>query len=258
MIRTSAAALCAALLALPSMAQSQGEAPPRPNGPGGPGDDQGPLTQLFISPCGEPFRAVARAPYPVAAWFAKADKNGDGAIDRTEFRADADAFFDVLDVNHDGVISGFEVTRYEHLIVPEILRGREMGRLGARPRIILAQMGGMGGGMGGMGGGGMGGHSSRGPGADDDEPSSGGRDEPSGPSMEGAAPFNLLAEPEPVSGADIDFDSRITRAEFQSKADRRFRQLDAEGHGKLTLATLPMTQQQKFLGRGRPGPPRPS
>lgn len=255
MTRMSAAALCAALLAMPSMAQSQDGALPRPNGPGGPGDDQGPLTQLFISPCGEPFRAVAKAPYPAAAWFAKADKNGDGAIDRTEFRADADAFFDVLDVNHDGVISGFEVTRYEHLIVPELLQGREMGRLEARPRIILAQMGGMGGGI---GGGEMGGHSSRGPGDDDDEPSSSSHGEPSPPSMEGAAPFNLLAEPEPVSGADMDFDGRITRAEFESKADRRFRQLDTEGHGKLTLATLPMTQQQKFLGRGRPGPPRPS
>lgn len=247
MNRTSAAALCVALLAIPTMAQSQG---------GTPGDGAGRLTQLFISPCGEPFRAVAAAPYPVAAWFAKADKNGDGALDRTEFRADADAFFDVLDVNHDGVISGFEVSRYEHLIAPEILRGREMGRIEARPRIILAQMGGMGG-MDGMGG--MGGHSSRGPGQDDDEPSSGGRSgEPTAPSMEGAAPFNLLGEPEPVTGADVDFDSRITRAEFQSAADRRFRRLDAAGQGKLTLATLPQTQQQKLLGRRRPGPPRPS
>jgi hypothetical protein len=126
MNRTSAAALCAALLATPLLAtpvlaQSQGEAPGR-------------LTQLFISPCGEPFRAVAKAPYPVAAWFARADKNGDGAIDRAEFRADADAFFDVLDVNHDGVISGFEVSRYEHLIVPEILRGRDMSGRTQQPR----------------------------------------------------------------------------------------------------------------------------
>jgi hypothetical protein len=76
--------------------------------------------------------------------------------------------------------------------------------------------------------------------------------------MEGAAPFNLLGEPEPVTGADMDFDSRITRAEFQGAADRRFRRLDPEGHGRLTLATLPATQQEKLLGRGRSGPPRPS
>ena len=256
--RTSAAALCVALLALPAMAQPQGEPAPRPDRPGGPGEDGGRLTQLFISPCGEPFRATARAPYPVAAWFAKADANADGAIDRTEFRADADAFFQVLDENHDGVISGYEVARYEHLIVPEILRGREMGRLDAEPRIILAQMGGMGG-MGQMGGGiaGGGGHSGRGPGDDDDQPS-GGRGGPAGPSTEGAAPFNLLAEPEPVASSDMDFDSRITRAEFQAAADRRFRRLDRQGQGKLTLAALPMTQQQQLLARRRPGPPRPS
>ena len=32
-----------------------------------------PLPNVFISPAGEPFRAPAGAPYPVAAWFVRAN-----------------------------------------------------------------------------------------------------------------------------------------------------------------------------------------
>lgn len=217
--RTAALAVCLALLSLPAAAQPQGE-----------------LVQLFVSPCGEPFRATADAPYPVAAWFAHADANHDGAIDRAEFRADADAFFDVLDVNHDGVLSGFEVSRYEHQVVPESL-GR-MSRLDGRPRIILAQAGG-------MGGGGI----TLPPLPDGEDAFE--RKQPAAPSMDGLAPFNLLREPEPVASSDRDLDGRITRAEFEAAADRRFSRLDVGGSGKLTLASLPMTAQQKLLGGRR-------
>jgi hypothetical protein len=253
--RTSAAAFCIALLAPPAMAQPQSPPQPHADPPGAPGGGGGRLTQLFVSPCGEPFRAGATAPYPVAAWFTKADANHDGVLDRAEFRADADAFFDTLDLNRDGVVSGFELSRYEHLVVPEILSGRDLGELDRRPRIILAQMDDMGG-MGGMGGGAvgaMGGGPGRGgPSSDDDKPSGWGDKAP--PSMEGAAAFDLLAEPEPVAGADMDFDGRITRAEFQDAADRRFRRLDVKGDGKLTLAALPPTVQQQTLGGRRRGP----
>jgi hypothetical protein len=85
-----------------------------------PGDLEGPQN-LFISPSGEPFTAPVEAPFPIVKWFNRMDKKGDGKVDLEEFRADASAFFDVLDRNHDGVISQAEIQVYEHVIVPQIL-----------------------------------------------------------------------------------------------------------------------------------------
>jgi hypothetical protein len=120
-----------------------GKAPRRP-----PGDEDGPrrpMRQLFISPAGEPFRAEPDAPYPVAAWFAGADSDHDGALTREEFVADSLRFFDIIDVDHNGVVDGFEVSHYETQIAPEILMAFQGGGRG---------MGG--GGMGGPPGGGEG------------------------------------------------------------------------------------------------------
>ena len=69
--------------------------------------------------------------------------------------------------------------------------------------------------------------------------------------MTGVASFDLLAEPEPVTAADTNFDGRITLAEFLAAADRHFDALDTKGAGKITLADLPKTAVQS-----RPhGPP---
>ena len=67
---------------------------------------------------------------------------------------------------------------------------------------------------------------------------------------EGAAAYGLLAEPEPVTAADTDLDSRITKAEFLEAAERRFKLLDKRKDGKLTPDELPMTASQAG-GRGR-------
>ncbi|HEX3700947.1 MAG TPA: hypothetical protein VHV27_09770, partial [Phenylobacterium sp.] len=74
---------------------------------------------------------------------------------------------------------------------------------------------------------------------------------PDATSMEGAAAFNLLGEPEPVTSSDQNFDGRITLAEFLTAADRRFRRLDRKGDGKLTLDELPHTVQQRVAEGGR-------
>ena len=50
-------------------------------------------TQLFISPCGEPYRGKPGDPYPVALWFRQADLDHDGEISKAEFRADHQGFF---------------------------------------------------------------------------------------------------------------------------------------------------------------------
>ncbi|HEY1448938.1 MAG TPA: hypothetical protein VGF33_10405 [Caulobacteraceae bacterium] len=49
---------------------------------------------------------------------------------------------------------------------------------------------------------------------------------------------SLLSDPEPVSGADVNLDSRITLAEWLAAADRRFDLLDTRHLGYLTHDAL--------------------
>jgi hypothetical protein len=230
---------------------------PRPRPPGE-GEEGGPPRQprrsLFISPAGEPFRAEPGAPYPVATWFAGADADHDGALSRDEFVADALRFFDKLDGDHNGVLDGFEVSAYETKVAPEILQGFQGdggGRGEGRP-----SGGGRRSGRGGPPGGGLGFA------GQDDGPSGGGEGRrkrgggPMGGMLQGATPYSLLAEPQPVMASDGDFDRRITRAEAAKAAKSRFALLDKDGDGKLRLAELPQTPVQARLeGSRREGPP---
>lgn len=219
----------AAVLALSAAAAAAQSPPPA----------KAPIVYLFVSPCGEPFRATAAEGYPVTAWFKKADADHDGSIDRTEFENDAKAFFAVLDEDKDGYIEGYEVSRYEHQIVPEILYASQGAMLEQRPHLWLAQFSGSG---------------------LDDVPvteSDGSRVNPPSQrvnptSMEGAAAYGLLGEPEPVRAADANFDGRITLKEFVAAADRRFERLDRRHDGKLTLDELPMTVQQQMAQQKPP------
>ncbi|WP_205691961.1 hypothetical protein [Caulobacter soli] len=219
-----------------------GKAPsPRPPGEGEPGGPpRRPHRSLFISPAGEPFRAEPGAPYPVAVWFAGADADHDGALTRDEFVADSLRFFDKIDGDHNGVVDGFEVSTYETQVAPEILQGFQGGGEGPGARGQDGpprQGGGHGGGRRGGGGGGPPGGGKRG----------GGGGGPMGGMLQGATPYSLLAEPEPVSASDGDFDRRITRAEAAKAAKARFALLDKDGDGKLRLAELPQTPQQARL-----------
>jgi hypothetical protein len=219
-----------------------GKAPRRPPSDDGDGP-RGPHRQLFISPAGEPFRAEAGAPYPVAAWFAGADTDHDGALTRDEFVADALRFFAVIDGDHDGVVDGFEVSNYETHVAPEILQGFQAPR---------------------GGGGGGGDQARRGPPGDGgpgggDGPPGGGRKRGGGlmgGMLQGATPYSLLAEPQPVMGADSDFNRRITRDEAAKAAKARFALLDTDGDGRLHLADLPHPPaQQRFEDRPDGGGP---
>src|SRR3569623_1260871 len=80
----------------------------------------GGFTQLFISPCGEPYRGRPGEPYPVALWFKQADLNHDGVVDKAEFRADHGGCFDALDADGNGVRDGTEGGFYEHKVVPDV------------------------------------------------------------------------------------------------------------------------------------------
>ena len=236
----------------------------RERGEGGP--PAGP--QLFISPAGKPFRAPAGQPHPLDQWWREADGDHDGVLTRPEMVADALAFFDTLDVARDGAIDGVEVTRYEKEIVPEILQafrpqsGGEGGGRGARSGGGGPPGGGGGrGGGGGMGGrgGGMGGGGGDGPpGGGRSGGSSGGRGSggPAPIALEGAARWMLLNDPQPIMSADSDWSRRVTREEFQKKAEIVFKTLDRDHDGRLTREELPALPGRR--GEGGPGgrPPR--
>ncbi len=174
--------------------------------------------ELFISPCGEPYRSKPGEPYPVVAWFQKVDANKDGHVDRAEFRADAEAFFKVLDRDHDGIIDDAEVSYYEHQIVPEVMGIQPISRLDGA-RVILAAL------------------------AQDDSGTKNKEREDDLP-FQGAGSYGLLNDSEPVRAADRDFSGHIRLADFLARADHNFDALDVDQHGYLTLEDLPRTNAQ--------------
>ena len=201
-------------------------------------DDDDTPPNVFISPCGRPFRAPMAAPYPVVDWFKQADKNGDGKLDHAEFIADTEAFFKALDLNGDGVLDGYEVSIYEHRVEPEILGYRvNLGLLQppwappGQARLWRAQ-------------------SSDIPqpsSMDDHEPTDAPQKETVDVSGVGASPYGFFNAPEPVTAADTDFRGLVFKANFLKLADHHFTLLDKDGVGYLTLDKLPKTLIQQKL-----------
>jgi Ca2+-binding EF-hand superfamily protein len=216
MTRSIACALAVAAVGW-ALAGPASAGPPPPKPP--------PTPQLFLSPSGEPFRLGPTDPDPLKAWFDQADTAHQGYLDRSEFRADAARYFKTLDENRDGVIDGFEVADYEHKIVPEltlIAEGRYSGQPGERET-----------------------HSS-----EPQQRHRHGQPPQSAADSDAATPTpshvkppsrviaQLIDEPEPVSGADLNMDSHITLAEWMRAADDRFDLLDSAHTGRLTLDAL--------------------
>ncbi|MGH7011879.1 MAG: hypothetical protein ACREEX_13680 [Caulobacteraceae bacterium] len=195
------------------------------------------LPNVFISPCGEPFRAKPGAPYPVIDWFHEADANHDGKLTREEFNADAGRFFKKLDLNGDGVLSPQEVALYERAVCPEILGLRVIvGWASPFPtaRLQLAQM------MGQAPGPSMG----QDQGVPIPPPTT---KAPDDAATQGASPFSFFNEPEPVMAADFSFSGLITSAEFQKLSNVHFDDLDIAKAGFLTLAGLPQTPMEERI-----------
>ncbi len=194
--------------------------------------------ELFISPSGKPYRSKSGEPYPVVAWFTETDTNKDGHIDKSEFRAQAEAFFHTLDLNGDGIVNDAEISFYERQIVPEMVAGLQPAVLsdgvGPQPHLILAQLGG-GGGAGQI-------DPSGGSGSSDTSPAK--QREDDGP-PQGAAPYSLLNDAEPVRSADRSLEGRITLSDYLARADHNFDALDTNDSGFLTLDGLPQTPVQK-------------
>jgi hypothetical protein len=194
-----------------------------------------PLTQLFISPMGEPFRARGGEPYPSAAWFKAADADGDGAISKAEFLADAQRFFKTLDTDGDGVLEEAEITAYETDIAPEVNIGvheqndavkynfdqyRSPDGSPAEVRVdSTSQL--------------------------DSSERDAQRRRNMLASRRGAGIFGFIDMPEPVRAADTNIDFRVSLKEWMAAAAKRFDELDVKREGKLRLEALPKTPIQR-------------
>ena len=175
-------------------------------------DDSNIHRSLFVAPSCKPYRGQPGDPYPVAAWFAEADANHDGRLDRAEYTANFIAYFDVLDSDHDGEIAPAEIRHFESDILPEVQMASPEGSFGASEQS-----------------------------SSDD-----GSSPPTPPERaRGASFFGFFGAPEPLIVMDVNFDRGISRAEFAAAAAKSFRQLDGASLGYLTLATLPRTAAQR-------------
>jgi Ca2+-binding EF-hand superfamily protein len=181
----------------------------------------------FISPMGEPFRAHTAADDTLADWFARADRNRDGALTVDELQADAERFFTTLDDDHDGEIDPDELIHYESEIAPDIQVNSKTRRAPgdtSPPRKRDA--------------------------GDDGR---GGRSERDG-GLQGAARYALLNIPEPVAAADTDFNRSITLDEFRRAAIARFQMLDPTRSGRIALPQLEVTRSAMIAaGRAKRG-----
>jgi EF hand len=172
----------------------------------------------FLSPMGEPFRSRTPDDDPFARWFHQADGNRDGMLTADEMRADAERFFAALDGNRDGRIDSMERMTYESEIAPEVQVNSQWKRTRQETAAEARAS---------------------------DNVNRGDRrrwdnniDGYQLDDLQGAARYGLLNLPEPVAGADADFDRFVSLDEFRRAASYRFQLLDSDRLGKLTLQKL--------------------
>lgn len=191
----------------------------------------------FISPMGEPFRSRSPDDDPFARWFHQADLSGDGTITADEMRADAERFFAILDINQDDEIDSEEIVAYEQEIAPEI-QVNSRWRLSRQETAAAAR-------------------SAKDGDARVRERRRADRyiDGYQIDGLQGAARYGLLNLPQPVVGADADFNRRITPDEFRRAASYRFQLLDSRGEGRLSFADLEALVPSRPK-QGRPVKPR--
>lgn len=154
--------------------------------------------EAFLSPMGEPFYGRRAGEDGLIPWFQQADRNHDGALTQDEMAADAQRFFEVLDSNHDGEIDPDEIAHYEEVIAPQVR---------AQSIITTTNL-------------------------------PGGEQDVHVDNESRAGRFGLLAIPEPVVSADSNFNRGVSAEEFAKAAAERFRRLDVNRTGRLTLAEL--------------------
>ncbi|MES2903932.1 MAG: hypothetical protein V4696_07085 [Pseudomonadota bacterium] len=173
---------------------------------------------VYMSLMGEPYWTNSAGEHPFDQWVKMADQDGDGAITNAEFRADAEAFFESLDLDGDKIIDGDEMAKYEQLAPG---RTRAAGGGAALP-------------------------SSKRPKATSSSPVEQGRvavvtggDAPTATRIHpGGGRINFSEVPQPVAMADANLDRRVTIEEFRKTANRRFTNYDVDKDGRLTRKEL--------------------
>jgi hypothetical protein len=183
----------------------------------------------FISPMGEPFRSSRQGEAPIARWFNQADGSRDGMITPDEMQTDADRFFNRLDSSRDGKIDPDELKVYEWEIAPEIQVNSEWRRTRGEAATVSRQPA----------------EPDRGDERRRDDDHDGYRTD----GLQGAARYALLNIPQPVASADADFNRLITLDEFRQAASERFKLLDGDRLGRLTLPELEARQPARPKGR---------
>jgi hypothetical protein len=163
---------------------------------------------------GQAFRANASGARGIDLWFTAADSDYDARISHDEFMANANAFFPLVDTNRDGVLTSVEDSAYWRQSAAEVVDGPTGGepigntldppahhdRNGSDHRIVRTA-----------------GANMQGP----ERPT-------------GAQAYGLLGDAEPIMSCDSNFDRRVTLAEFDACAERRFAMLDANHDGFFT------------------------
>lgn len=209
----SALSACAILVQAPTVWAQVAPPPPSPATEA----PRAGVQAIFFSPSGEVFRAPIKDPYPTVLWFAQADIDKDAALSREEFMTDAVRYFAIVDRDGKGIITSQDNSHYEAELSPEITG---FSPLVAQPKA---------------------------PPSNDGDASS-----PQGKQgyikrVQGAAQFSLINEPQPIRGADANFDFRITTEEWTRASEQRFSMLDKDKDGRLTIEELPKTPLQKGL-----------
>ena len=173
---------------------------------------------VYLSLMGEPFRTNDAREAPFDQWFKLADENGDGGISAVEFRADAKAFFSLLDTNGDKVIDGDEMAAYE-----QMAPGRTRAAGGAAAPVSSSR-----------------------PQAKSSAPVPKGQvaivtsgKVPSSTRIHVAdTRIDFSEVPQPVAMADLNLDRRVTIEEFMKTASRRFTNYDVDQDGRLSRKEL--------------------